>query len=352
MPCNFGTRKKYTKALCQEIQAFSEKKGEKYIVTSVFFGGGTPSILEEELFEVIISTVKSSFDMEKDCEISIECNPGTVTNSKLSLYKECGVNRISFGLQSANDEELKALGRIHSFSQFMDSYNMAVESGFTNINVDIMSALPKQSFEAYKDTLNKVLSLDVKHISAYSLIIEEGTPFYELNEKGLLELPSEDEERKMYYFTEEVLECHGFYRYEISNYALNGYECRHNKIYWERGEYAGFGLGAASLLEDVRYSNTRDMAKYLDDFRNDREAEVLTLEDKMSEFMFLGLRMMKGIECEAFSRKFNCSIYDVFGNSIKKHINNELLIERDGKIMLTKKGIDLSNYVFSDFILG
>ena len=352
MPYDYDVREQYTMSLCKEIERFAKEYADEYVVNSVFFGGGTPSILEPELFEKIISTVRDNFKMNTDSEITIECNPGTVTYDKLGTYKENGVNRISFGLQSANDSELKALGRIHTFSDFMDSYDNALKAGFNNINVDIMSALPSQGIEGYRNTLEKVLSLDIKHISAYSLIIEEGTPFFEMNEKGLLKLPSEEDERQMYYMTEELLAKNGFHRYEISNYARDGYECRHNKIYWERGEYAGFGLGAASLISDIRYSNTGDMKEYLEDFSSGRENEILSLEDKMSEFMFLGLRMTKGIEISEFERQFKSDIYDIFGSEIKKHEGNGLLVEKEGRLMLTGKGFDLSNYVFADFYLG
>ena len=352
MPYDYDVREQYTMSLCKEIERFAKEHADEYVVNSVFFGGGTPSILEPELFEKIISTVRDNFKMNTDSEITIECNPGTVTYDKLGTYKENGVNRISFGLQSANDSELKALGRIHTFSDFMDSYDNALKAGFSNINVDIMSALPSQGIEGYRNTLEKVLSLDIKHISAYSLIIEEGTPFFEMNEKGLLKLPSEEDERQMYYMTEELLAKNGFHRYEISNYARDGYECRHNKIYWERGEYVGFGLGAASLISDIRYSNTRDMKEYLEDFSSGRENEILSLEDKMSEFMFLGLRMTKGIEISEFERQFKSDIYDIFGSEIKKHEGNGLLVEKEGRLMLTGKGFDLSNYVFADFYLG
>lgn len=352
MPYDYDVREQYTMSLCKEIERFAKEHADEYVVNSVFFGGGTPSMLEPELFEKIISTVRDNFKMNTDSEITIECNPGTVTYDKLGTYKENGVNRISFGLQSANDSELKALGRIHTFSDFMDSYDNALKAGFNNINVDIMSALPSQGIEGYRNTLEKVLSLDIKHISAYSLIIEEGTPFFEMNEKGLLKLPSEEDERQMYYMTEELLAKNGFHRYEISNYARDGYECRHNKIYWERGEYAGFGLGAASLISDIRYSNTGDMKEYLEDFSSGRENEILSLEDKMSEFMFLGLRMTKGIEISEFERQFKSDIYDIFGSEIKKHEGNGLLVEKEGRLMLTGKGFDLSNYVFADFYLG
>lgn len=352
MPCDYGTREKYIEALCREINDFSEKYKNEYIVTSVFFGGGTPSVLEEKLFFRIISLINERFNKDDDCEITVECNPGTVTYDKLKMYRENGVNRISFGLQSANDSELKNLGRIHTFADYTESYENTVRAGFTNINVDIMSALPKQTVDGYRNTLETVLKTDIKHISAYSLIIEEGTPFYELNESGLLALPSEEDEREMYYLTEELLNRHGFHRYEISNYAHDGYECRHNKIYWERGDYAGFGLGAASLISEVRYSNTRDMKEYLLDFGIGREKEVLTVEDRMSEFMFLGLRMTKGIAVSDFHRQFDSDIYDIFGAVINKHIQNGLLTEKEGRLMLTGKGMDLSNYVFSDFLLG
>ncbi len=244
----------YVGQLLQEIAA-SKKLPEDYEAVTVFFGGGTPGILKGELLCSILRALRDRFSVREDAEITVEANPGTVNRDKLVQYREAGVNRISLGLQSADNQELKLLGRIHTWEQFLESFQLARETGFRNINVDLMSALPGQTTESVHRTLERVLALSPEHISAYSLILEEGTPFYKRYEGHPELLPSEEEERQMYYDTRDRLCACGYEHYEISNFAKPGYACRHNLGYWERTDYKGFGLGAASLLENVRYTN-------------------------------------------------------------------------------------------------
>lgn len=253
-------QEQYVEALCSEIQETSPEYRE-YQVVSVFIGGGTPSVLLPEQTIRIMETLKSCFILTDTCEISMEMNPGTVTPEKMKAYRACGINRISIGLQSANDGELKALGRIHTCADFLKVYEMAVEAGFTNINVDLMSAIPEQTLKSYQETLQKVLALQPQpvHISAYSLIVEEGTPFYEQE----LNLPDEETERRMYEITDDILREAGYHRYEISNYAKAGKECVHNKVYWQRGNYLGLGIGSASLIQNVRFHNVTDVSSYV-----------------------------------------------------------------------------------------
>ena len=259
-PQSADVQEQYVEALCREIQETSPEYRE-YQVVSVFIGGGTPSVLLPEQTIRIMETLKSCFTLTDTCEISMEMNPGTVTPEKMNAYRACGINRISIGLQSANDGELKALGRIHTCADFLKAYEMAVEAGFTNINVDLMSAIPEQTLKSYQETLQKVLALQPQpvHISAYSLIVEEGTPFYEQE----LNLPDEETERRMYEITDDILRKAGYHRYEISNYAKAGKECVHNKVYWQRGNYLGLGIGSASLIQNVRFHNVTDISSYV-----------------------------------------------------------------------------------------
>jgi len=415
---------KYLDALKKEIEytALNDIDFEsQYSVDTIFLGGGTPSILEGEQIEEILETIKKRFVLSDAVEITIECNPGTASGQKIEKWKEAGINRISIGLQSADDDELKLLGRIHNFNQFKETYSWAKEAGFENINIDIMSAIPGQTKESYRHTLEEVISFRPQHISSYSLIVEPDTPYYEIfNEDGTVyenseipvpnnadkwpQLPDEDTEREMYYMTQEVLKEAGYHRYEISNYSLDGYECRHNSSYWIGTEYIGMGLGASSYLSGVRYSNTSDIYTYfkacdkldkvpssdyysqlyMDDTEEENEAcfededietcskavenkasireylssegyheaiQPLSLNERMEEFMFLGLRMMRGISKEDFEKRFGRDIYSVYGKKLEK-LQNEELIETDGKnIRLTSRGIDISNVVLANFLL-
>ena len=312
---------------------------ENYEVVSAFFGGGTPSILKPDQIRRIMTALKEVFCWNSDAEVTIEANPGTVDEEKLRNYLDCGINRISFGLQSADNEELRKLGRIHTWEEFLDSFHQARIAGFTNINVDLMSALPGQTVDSWRKTLEKVLELKPEHISAYSLIIEEGTPFYEKYEDHP-ELPP-PEERQMYHDTKKILHEHGYERYEISNYARTGYACRHNLGYWERREYKGFGLGSASLLENRRYTNTCELKQYLQGRIRGTEEE-LSEQDIREETFFLGLRKMEGIDPGPYRAHYE--------KLLEKLQMQQLLEEKNGRISLTEYGIDISNYVLAQFL--
>ncbi|MBE5874417.1 MAG: oxygen-independent coproporphyrinogen III oxidase [Lachnospiraceae bacterium] len=344
----------YMKALLAEVVGRANECAE-YEVKTIFIGGGTPSVVDAAWIEKLLAVVREHFCMAEDAEISMEVNPGTVDLDKLLHYRRAGVNRLSIGLQSVSDEELKTLGRIHTFSQFMDTYAWSATAGFCNCNVDIMSALPGQTTESYKETLARVLALNPppKHISAYSLIVEEGTPFAELNAQKKLCLPEEETEREMYWDTYKGLMEAGYEHYEISNYAMPGYACRHNIGYWKRSDYLGFGIGAASLMENCRFSNESDLEKYIEAPLNCRgELVCLTVEEQMEEFMFLGLRMIEGICVREFEEKFGEALWEVYGSVIDKNIRDGLLhMSKDGAYLaLTERGIDISNYVLAQFL--
>ncbi len=361
-----SVHQEYIDQLLGEIQAAS-LTSEGYQVATIFIGGGTPSILEAGMMRAVVETIRLYFDVAPDAEITIEANPGTLTPQKLDVYRGCGINRLSIGLQSADNRELKALGRIHSFEEFLKSFERARQAGFWSISVDLMSALPGQTLESWKNTLKKVAMLKPEHISAYSLMIEENTPFWDYYgdgagcaeaENGILPLPDEETERKMYKVTKSFLEAQGYRRYEISNYAKPGFECRHNMGYWTGTEYLGLGLGASSCFHGARFSNETDLKAYLElDFLSDgliklyQNVEEQTRQSKMEEFMFLGLRMTQGVSDIDFAARFGIKIRSIYGPQIDKLIENGLLKEEGSRIVLTDWGIDISNYVLSEFLL-
>ena len=348
----------YVEKLIDEINAHSACDFvRETVVTTLFFGGGTPSILRRSQMDRIMKSVRANFSVVEDAEISMEANPGTVTKDKLECYRQAGINRISFGLQSADNEELKLLGRIHTWEEFLESYRLARECGFDNINVDLISAIPKQTVRSWEESIRKVLTLKPEHISAYSLIIEEGTPFFEKYGEGTageLMLPSEEDEREMYHRTEKLLKEAGYHRYEISNYAKEGRECRHNLGYWERENYLGIGLGASSLIDNVRYKNTDELRKYLiyagDLEKIQEDREELSMAAQMEEFVFLGLRKIEGISKQLFYDLFGCDLGQCYGKGIAKMKAEDLLEEANGMLRLTRKGIDVSNYVFAEIL--
>lgn len=385
-PADLPVRISYIKKLQEEIAYYGAQYGE-YQVSSIFFGGGTPTILEGYQLAAILETVKEHFNITTDAEITVECNPGTLTAGKAEKLVQAGFNRLSMGLQSADDRELQLLGRIHNFAQFLESYDLARKAGFRNINVDLMSALPGQTLKSWQDTLQKVTALRPEHISAYSLIIEEGTPFYErfaederIREEGGHPrlLPEEDVERQMYELTETFLHTKGYERYEISNYAKPGYECRHNCGYWIRKDYLGLGLGASSLVEHQRFQNTSELKTYLEqeyspqcEGQHERIAETIQLQEEtgltqtghhihietldkkseMEEFMFLGLRLMAGISRQQFEDTFRVTLESVYGEVLRKLKGEQLIEEVAGYVRLTEHGIDVSNYVLAEFLL-
>ena len=359
-PADEQTKKNYVVALQKELECSGSKYSDRYIST-IFIGGGTPSWLAAEDMTAVMECVYRNFEVAQDAEITIECNPGTVSDEKFAVYKKLGINRLSIGLQSANNEELQILGRIHTFEQFLQTYDMARHHGFSNINVDLMSSLPGQTPEAFLASLKKIIRLKPEHISAYSLIIEEGTPFYEKYADDAVRqsdglptefLPTEEEEYRTTQMTQELLQSAGYHWYEISNFAKPGYECRHNTGYWKRADYLGVGLGAASLIDNIRYSNTDDISEYMKAPDGSATKEPVLREAQMEEFMFLGLRMVDGFYRDEFETAFGIALEGVYGDILKRLQQEELLIQQEGRIRLTKKGIDVSNYVLSQFLLS
>ena len=377
-PADERTQGEYTQALIKEI-AYYGKQMKEYTVTTIFIGGGTPSWLHENRMLDILKSIDTNFQVSREAEITMECNPGTLTLEKLKKYYDAGVNRLSIGLQSADDNELKLLGRIHTFSQFLKTYEMAREVGFKNLNVDLISGIPYQTAEKFLKTLKTVVRLKPEHISAYSLIVEEGTPFYEeyradvnRQRQGMPTsfLPNEDEVYRIYKTTQKFLTDMGYGQYEISNFARNGYECKHNIGYWTRENYLGVGIGAASLMENVRYSNTTDIYEYIKGadeicektFEQENgtfvtgtnlhgSAERVSRKAQMEEYMFLGLRMKEGVTREGFLQAFGVPIEGVYHEVIEHLKKEELLETTEGRIKLTDKGMDLSNYAMSQFLL-
>lgn len=420
--CSIGEQREYIEALCKEIEAFG-LIAEEYRVVTIFIGGGTPSFIPAEYIGRVLHKVRDTFNVDKNAEITIEGNPDSLTADKLKLYRNCGINRLSIGLQSTNDELLRALGRVHNYDQFIAAYSRAREAGFDNINIDIMSRLPGESMESYVKTLARVVELQPEHISAYSLIVEEGTPLAE-NEELLTKLPSEDMDRKQYARTKLLLGQSGYERYEISNYAKRGYECRHNMVYWTGGEYLGVGLNAASYLklqdkfmdeddckayelgyedivenisgydsdrEDsrgkdsigkidipdkeegkltpVRFKGVDSIAEYIGRFSRFgsgwtelsrltelignyyTDIQVLNAKDEMEEFMFLGLRCIKGISFQDFEKRFGKNIDSVYGDVINKYEKSGYLIRSGDRLFLSDKGIDVSNTIMAEFLL-
>ena len=346
-----STREAYLLALAREIRRAGQD-AEECRAVSVFFGGGTPTVLTGGQLSRLLSEIKKSFRLAGDCEITLEANPGTLDPEKLRLCREAGFNRISIGCQSADNRELRRLGRIHTWEEFLEGFRQAREAGFSNINVDLMSGIPGQTLVSWETSLRKTAELGPEHISAYSLILEEGTPFYENREK--LDLPDEDTERRMYERTGEILEEYGCRQYEISNYAREGYRCRHNLGYWTGREYLGLGLGASSLWRDTRFRNTDSMEEYLKDSGNlpkiRREEEKLSASDRQSEYMILGLRLTEGISLAGFRETFGTDVRKVWPGVLEKYKGYGLLEEAAGRLKFTGEGISLSNVVLAEFL--
>lgn len=353
--CSLSRQAEYVDAMIQEIHAYCEA-AEDYEVKTIFLGGGTPSLLEEELVERLFHELYSVWRAAPETEITIEANPGTLSREKLIGYHTIGINRLSLGLQSTIAQELETIGRIHNYEQFLANYYLAREAGFDNINIDIMSALPGQTLISYGKTLERILKLQPEHISSYSLILEEGTDFWE-NAEIERALPSEQTERIMYHYTKKCLQNAGYERYEISNYAKPGYACIHNQVYWTGGEYLGLGLGAASYWKGARFSNTPDMEEYMENCsraritENRKEIVTATQKSRMEEYMFLGLRMIRGVSIREFERRFGIPMNRIYGTVIRSYIGQGLLKIEQDRLMLTERGIDVSNSVMADFLL-
>ncbi len=360
------TVQKYVEALIREIQGYTQygipfgdkKMYQDYRVSTVFVGGGTPSLLFPDQIKAVFSALRKSFSVEEGAEITLELNPGTVTKEKLLAWREAGINRFSIGLQSTKDAELKMLGRIHDYRHFLHTWKLVRNAGIENVNVDLISAIPGQTLESWRETLRKTAELEPEHLSVYSLIIEEGTPFYEryrAADAAFPPLPDEETERQMYEETEKILQEYGYTRYEISNYAKCGYECRHNTGYWQRTQYLGLGLGASSLIGNTRFRHISALRAYLSQSGDVRgiceEEEVLSQKEEMEEFMFLGLRMMRGVRKSEFGRLFGIGMGAVYAEPLKRMKENGLLETEGDIVRLTKRGIDISNYVFEQFLL-
>ena len=351
-PATEETEFLYVKKLMDKIRAAGPILRD-HDISSVFVGGGTPSIIPSHCMVEIFDAVRDSMKLTEDCEISMEANPGTVTKEKLADYKKAGINRLSMGLQSAHNGELAALGRIHTFETFCESFYLAREAGFENISLDLMSALPGQTTATWMDTLKKAVNLDPEHISAYSLIIEEGTPFYEKygNAAGEKLLPDEDTEREMYHLTKTYLKECGYERYEISNYAKKGRECRHNTGYWTGVPYLGLGLGASSYFGGRRFTDQDDLKTYLtEDPELPGYGELLTEKEKQEEFFFLGLRMTKGVSLEEFQKRFGVSAESVYPGIMERFVEEGAAVLENGNFRLTEYGMDVSNYVMAEFL--
>ncbi len=367
----YARRLQYMDALRTEFRLY-QPYADRYVVKSIFIGGGTPSTMDESLIEALLAQVRSVFRLDRFAEITIEANPGTLKYTDLLAYRSYGINRLSIGLQSADDELLKMLGRIHNFDQFVAGFTSARRAGFENINVDVMSGIPGQDMHSYVDTLTRVMEYRPEHISAYSLQVEEGTKLAE-DENLLGMLPEEETDRRMYAMTKKILRTNGYERYEFSNYCQPGYECRHNLVYWTGGEYIGFGLGASSLFKGERFSNLRDLDDYLElmtevaglmtpdvdmlqlyDAATEklrRENTAMYVDRRMEEYMFLGLRMIKGVSRTDFKERFNKDMFDIYGSVINKYVDDGFLKLEEDRVALTDAGIDVSNVILSDFIL-
>lgn len=358
---NEDMKKAYVRALLLQIEREDAELYKNFEVKTVYFGGGTPSILDADYIYDILSKIKEKFiffDESSFPEITIECNPATVDKEKLKRYLESGINRLSLGLQSAVNRELKLLGRIHSYEDFLESYDLVREAGFQNVNVDLMSGLPTQTMESYSRSVKEVIRLKPEHISSYSLILEEGTPFFKkYSEGGKMAklLPDEALEREFYYYTNEALSEAGYLRYEISNYGKKGYESGHNSAYWRRLPYIGFGTSAASQFDKKRWSTVANIKEYIKRIEKGeavtQEILHLTEENEMEETMFLGLRLMEGVSKENFLRYFHKDIYEIYGKVLSKFINKGFLLDEGGFIRLTEAGIDVSNSILCEFLL-
>ncbi len=344
-------QEQYIKAIKKEIDTY---EFEKYNVTTIYIGGGTPSYIESKYIVELIEKLKSKLTNNETkfdkIEITIEVNPGAVTKQKLQDFKSCGINRLSIGLQTTNNNLLKQIGRIHTYEEFLETYNMAKEVGFENINVDLMLGLPNQTIKDLKDSLEKVIRLGATHISVYSLIVEEGTVISKLLDEEKIELPSEETEREMYWYVKNTLELNGYKHYEISNFAKENKYSKHNMNCWKQEEYIGLGIAAHSYLNDTRFSNGNNIEDYINNVENKEIEEAQTLEDKQNEFMLLGLRMLNGVDIASFKQKFGQNPIYLYRDRLNKLVEDGLVVIDLNHIKLTNKGLDLANLVFEEFI--
>lgn len=342
----------YVETVKKEIEDTSNEFTKNHIVSTIYFGGGTPSFLESKYIKLLLENIRRNFNVSSNAEITLEVNPGTITEEKLKTYQMCGINRLSIGLQTTNDNLLKKIGRIHTYSEFLSTYNLARKLGFSNINVDLIFSLPDESLDDLKLDLEKIIELSPEHISTYSLIVENGTKIKELIEENAdgYNLPSEDIERQMYWYIKNTLEEKGYRHYEISNFAKEGYESKHNLNCWNQKEYFGFGAAAHSFIDGIRFSNKKILSEYIFNFKSRDIEEKMNREELAKEYMMLGLRKIDGVSISEFERKFNLNPLLYFRFEISK-LTDEDLIEVDlDDIKLTKKGLDFANIVWEEFI--
>ena len=364
----FDMQERYVEKLLEEIEENKDLLKNNFIST-IYIGGGTPSAIKPELIKEILDKIYLTAEIEEknEVEITIEVNPGTTTKNNLQMYRNCGINRLSIGLQSTDDAILKEIGRIHNYEQFLDTYKWAGEAGFENINVDLMLGLPGQDIEILKNSLENVVNLKPKpkHISVYSLIVEEETKIEQRIDSGELSLPDDEEERRQYHYMKNFLELNEYKHYEISNFAKPGFESKHNMNCWEQKQYVGFGVAAHSYVDGVRYSNTTDLKEYLNVNDNEsgdnlKEEEkfntIKTIEetqnklDMEKEFMMLGLRKLDGVSISKFEQKFGENPIYLFRNELQKLVEEDLLEVDLDDIKLTSKGLDLANLVWEEFV--
>ena len=362
----FDMQERYVEKLLEEIEENKDLLRNNFIST-IYIGGGTPSAIKPELIKRILDKIYDVTGMENKIEITIEVNPGTTTKNNLQMYKNCGINRLSIGLQSTDDAILKKIGRIHNYEQFLDTYKWAGEAGFENINADLMLGLPGQDIEILKNSLENVVNLKPtpKHISVYSLIVEEGTKIERRINSGELSLPDDEEERRQYHYMKNFLELNGYKHYEISNFSKPGFESKHNINCWEQKQYVGFGVAAHSYVNGVRYANTSNLKEYLnanDNGSGDNLKEegkfntIKTIEetqdklDMEKEFMMLGLRKLDGVSISKFEHKFGENPIYLFRNELQKLVEEDLLEVDLDDIKLTSKGLDLANLVWEEFV--
>lgn len=343
----------YIKNLIKEMEFYKEDFKERKF-SSIFLGGGTPSILNEDEINIIFENIYKNYNISENAEITIECNPGTLTKEKLITMKKVGINRLSIGLQTTDNNLLKSIGRIHNYEQFEKNYNDALDVGFKNINIDIMYSLPNQSFDEFKESLDKVIKLNPTHISCYSLILEEGTRFYDMYYNNEFELNDDELDINIYNYTINKLKENGYNQYEISNYSKKGYECKHNITYWKCENYLGLGAGASGYINDYRYSNKENLDEYNKDIENNKkpisEVNNLTKKDEIEEAIIMMLRMNEGINIEDFNKRFNIDFEKKYENVINKLINKGLIDKNKNNIFFTQKGREISNSILVEFL--
>lgn len=333
-----------------------KKADLKYNVNTIYIGGGTPSYINAKYIEEIINTIKTHYNVNENAEITIEVNPGSADKRKLEKYYQAGINRLSIGLQTSNNKILKLIGRIHTYEQYVKTIQLAKDVGFTNINSDIIIGLPEQTIYDVEDTINKLLELDLTHISIYSLIIEENTKIEKMINDGMVKLPDEEIERYMYWFAKRKLEKNGYIHYEISNFSKPGYMSKHNMDCWKQKEYLGFGVSASSYENKKRYSNTNSIKKYIKNINmnklenNINVEEKQTITDQRNEYMILGLRKLSGINIDEFVKKFSRSPLVIYRKQIENLLAKDLITIDINSIKLSKKGLDFANIVWEEFI--